>query len=360
MSAPFTRLRLVFLGCGAITAAHSRTLRAFRKDIQCFYASRDSQRAARFEERFEGAGSFGSYEAALADGRMEVAFVATPPPSHLPLTLQALRAGLDVIVEKPPFLRAADFDVVRAAQKETGRRVLVAENYCYKPLARTLRQLLAERAIGDPRFVQINALKLQRGDGWREDPATAGGGALFEGGFHWIDLIAHLGPAVKVVRVVRAGGSPGPERSSLVVVEYEGGAVGTLAHSWETPSRFRGLQLSRIAGTGGSIVFESHGLFVVLSGARTRLVFPGLGDIAGYRAMFADLIEALRTGREPLMSLDRAERNMEILEAGSTGERGLSAPIISDIREIPAGRQEPYSPSPGLPVTNGQQSFRPR
>ena len=59
------------------------------------------------------------------------------------------------------------------------RRVLVAENYYYKPLARTLRRLLADGAIGDPLFLHVNALKRQVASGWRTDPALSGGGALF-------------------------------------------------------------------------------------------------------------------------------------------------------------------------------------
>jgi UDP-N-acetylglucosamine 3-dehydrogenase len=304
------RLRIVFLGCGAITAAHGRRLRALRGRVQCFYASRDPRKAAAFEEGLGGAGSFGSYDAALADGRMDVAFVATPPPSHLALTLAALDSGKDVIVEKPAFLRAADFEAVRAAQKRSGRRVMVAENYCYKPLARTLRDVLASGAIGEPRIIQVNALKLQRGGGWRANAADMGGGALFEGGIHWVDLIAHLGPQVTSVRVVQAGHS-GPERSSVVLFEYDGGAVGTLTHSWETPSRLHGLQLSRISGTQGSIVFESNGLFVV---ARSRLILPGFADLSGYDAMLRDFVGALESGREPLMTLDRAQRDQEMIE----------------------------------------------
>lgn len=310
MSARPERLRMVFLGCGAITAVHGRRLRVLRERVQCFYASRDPRKAAAFEERLEGAGSFGSYEAALADGRMDVVFVATPPPSHLALTLAALRSGKDVIVEKPAFLRGADFEAVRAAQKQTGGRVMVAENYCYKPLARTLREVLASGAVGEPRFIQVNALKLERGSDWRSDAAGTGGGALFEGGIHWVDLIAHLGPKVRAVRVVRAG-DRGLERSSLVVFEYDGGAVGTLTHSWETPSWLRGLQLSRISGTRGSIVFESNGLFVL---APSGLILPGLADLAGYGAMLRDFVEALDTGQEPLMTLDRAQRDLEMIE----------------------------------------------
>jgi predicted dehydrogenase len=312
MRGPSERIRMVFLGCGHITAAHSRTLRALGGEVQCFYASRDALKSAAFEERFRGGGSFGSYEAALADGRMQVAFVATPPASHLPLTLRALETGKDVIVEKPPFLSSADFERVRAAQRQSGRRVLVAENYAYKPLARVLHRLVSEEAIGELRFAQINALKSQPARDWRADPAEAGGGALFEGGVHWIDLLAHLGPEVRRARVVTAGDGTGVERSSLVVLEFAGGAVGTLAHSWEVPGRLRGLQLSRLSGTRGTIVFESNGLFVLVSGAKTRLILPGLGDLTGVKAMFRDFLSALRTGREPLMTLDRAQRGLEI------------------------------------------------
>jgi predicted dehydrogenase len=339
------RLNLVFLGCGAITAAHARTLRAFSRDARCFFASRDALRAMSFEKRLGGAGSFGSYAAALADGRMDVAFVATPPDSHLELVLEALGRGLHVIVEKPAFTRAADFERVRREAVRTGRRVLVAENYCYKPLARVLRELLAAGAVGRTLFVQVNALKEQRASGWR---TRATGGALLEGGIHWIDLLAHLGPPVRGVRGYRPGQGEGPERSTLVVFEYADGSVGTLQHSWEAPSPLRGLQLSRIRGTEGSIVFESNGLFVWAGGRVRRLIVPGLADIAGYRAMLGDFIGALAGGPEPLMTLERAWRDVLIVEhaqgggdglldRGARGGDGRSAHLhLGDVQGLPA------------------------
>lgn len=313
------RLNLVFLGCGGIAAAHSRRLVAFRDQVRCFYASRDAERAMAFERRFGGAGSFGSYQAALADGRMDVAFVATPPASHLELTLASLRHAKHVIVEKPAFTCAADCDAVRLAQAAARRRVLVAENYCYKPLLRVVREQLAAGVIGEPRYVHVSALKWQRGDGWRADLSQAGGGALLEGGVHWVDLVAHLGPRVAAVHGYRAGPGYGPERSMLVVVEYTGGAIGTLSHSWETPSPLLGLQLSRIRGTEGSIVFESNGLFVAVWGRKRRFILPGLADIAGYRAMFRDFLGVLRGEREPLMTLDRASEDLAFVEAAYRG-----------------------------------------
>jgi predicted dehydrogenase len=313
------RLNLVFLGCGAVTAMHARTLERFAREIRCFYASRRAEAAMAFERRFRGAGSFGSYSAALADGRMDVAFVATPPATHLELVLEALERGRDVIVEKPAFLCEADFERVVRAQARTGRRVLVAENYCYKPLAGVLRRLLADQVLGRTQFVQVNALKEQPVNGWRAQP---GAGALLEGGIHWVDLLAHLGPAVTAVRGFRADGGQVPERATLVVFEYADGSVGTLQHSWASPSTLRGLQLSRIRGSDGSVLFESNGLFVFVRGrGGCRPILPGLADLGGYRAMFSDLLGALRTGRPPLMTLDRAREDVRLVEAAYRGER---------------------------------------
>jgi predicted dehydrogenase len=323
-------VELAFLGCGNITRAHARTLARLGGEVRCHYASRDPSRAAAFAARYVGAGAFGSYAEAIADPRIDAVLVATPPPTHLALALDGLAAGKHVIVEKPAFLRAADCARARAAEARSGRRVLVAENYCYKPIARVLRAILASGDLGEVRFVHIDAVKHQRVPGWRADPALAGGGALYEGGVHWIDLLANLGLHVETVHGFRPGDWQGGERSMLLVAEYAEGAVGTLSHSWEIPSPFRGLRLSRIYGTRGSVVFESNGLFVRVTGARPRLVLPGLRDIGGYRAMFRDFLDSIRTGGEPLMTLARAQHGLELVEAAYR-----TVPVTPELEAVP-------------------------
>lgn len=308
-------VNLAFLGCGGVTATHSRTLRRFGDQVRLFYASRDRRRAEEFNRRFGGAGAFGSYAEAMSSAAVDTVMVATPPDSHLELTLAALERGKNVIVEKPAFLRSTDLVAVREAEARAGRRVLVAENYCYKPLARVLRELITSGALGEVRFLQLIAVKRQKVHGWRDDAGVAGGGALFEGGVHWIDLFANLGLRVASVQGFRPGHGEGPERSMLVVAQYEEGGLGTLYHSWEVPSPLKGLRLSRIYGTRGSAVFESNGLFVRTRGARSGLFFPGWRDISGYQAMFQDFLEVLRTGKEPVMTLSRAQQGLELVEA---------------------------------------------
>ncbi len=303
------------MGCGWATRIHSKTLAAFNGRVRRRYASRDAAKADTFNAEFEGSGAYGSYEAAITDRSIHAIVVATPPAEHLELAVRALRADKDVIVEKPAFLRASDFDAVRRVCDETGRRVFIAENYFYKPLLHSLRKLLEDEAVGQPLFLQVNAVRSQRVGGWRDDPTVAGGGALFEGAVHWIDFLANLGLSIESVRGFEPVRTGKVDRSMLVVIEYGEGAIATLHYSWEVPSLLRGLRLSRIWGTAGSITFETNGLFIAVSGTQRRLIIPSLTDIAGYRGMWRDFLEALSTNGTPEMTLDLAERDLKLVEA---------------------------------------------
>jgi predicted dehydrogenase len=84
--------------------------------------------------------------------------------------------------------------------------------------------------------------------------------------------------------------------------------------------------LSKLYGRRGIITFESNGLFVVARGAGLpRLLFPGVRDIRGYRAMYRDFLHAIRTGQAPQMTIERAlddQRLMDQIYAAARTENG--------------------------------------
>ena len=314
-------VRIAFLGCGFITNVHSRSLKTLRGDVVSSYASRDAARAAAYCRTHRGAGSFGDYAAAIADPAIDAVVIAVPPTFHLEITLQALAAGKDVLVEKPAFPRLADYEAVRRARDAAGRVVLVGENDHYKPLAVTLRRLLAERAIGDMVFAHFTTLahRLKAAEDWRNDESMAGGDAFFEEGIHWLHIANSLGPRIVEIEGYRPQPSrTGPDRrakSMLVAFRYDNGAVGALYYSREVPSLLKGLRLSKLFGREGIITFESNGAFVVVRGrGLPRVLFPGFRDIRGYEAMYRDFLRAIRTRVQPEMSLERAAEDHALME----------------------------------------------
>ena len=300
-------IRLAFLGCGKIAKAHAKRLRAHKNDVEVGFASRDPERARAFAHEM-GAPSHGTYEEAMASADVDAVAIVTPPDSHLPLALTALAAGKHVVLEKPPVPRASDFAQIAEAAAKSNKQVFVAENYQYKPLLRRVRQILADGLIGEPLFVHVNAIKLQKADGWRSEH-----GALYEGGVHWIDFMSSIG-TVNAARGMHPKNGAKPERSMLVSFDYAEGFVGSLHYSWEVPSTAKGLRLSKIYGRAGSVTFETHGLWVFLHGKKTRIYVPGLRDLAGYRAMWADFVQAWKSGKEPAMTLAHARRDLELVE----------------------------------------------
>jgi predicted dehydrogenase len=316
-------LRIAFLGCGFITNVHSRQLKAVQPRIVCSYASRDAVKAAEYCRRHMGAGSFAEYQKAIESPDIDAVVVAVPPKHHLELTRAALAAGKHVLVEKPAFLTMDDYLSVIAERNRTQRVVLVGENDHYKPLAVTLRRLIAERAVGDLVFAHFTTIvkRLKRGDDWRNDEAMAGGDAFFEEGIHWLHVAGSLGP--KIVPESVHGYRPpvsneGPDKrvkSMMVSFQYDNGAAGSLYYSREIPSLLKGVRLSKIFGRDGIITFESNGAFVLVRGkGLPRVIVPGVRDIRGYQAMYRDFYQSILHGRQPEMSLERAVEDQRLMD----------------------------------------------
>ena len=314
-------LRVAFLGCGFITRVHSRHLRSLGGDVVGSYASRDKAKAETLRRKYGGAASYAGYAAAIEDPRVDAVVIAVPPRFHLDLTLQALAAGKHVLVEKPAYVRMADFHTVVAARNSAGRVVLVGENDHYKPLAVYLRRVLADGAIGEMVFAHFTSIvkRLKAADDWRNDEAMAGGDAFFEEGIHWLHLAGSLGPTITTARGYRPSASrDGPDsrvKSMMIAFRYDNQAVGSLYYSREIPSLLRGLRISKIYGRKGIITFESNGLFVLVRGVGgPRLVVPGFRDMRGYQAMYRDFVHAVRTGDAPQMSLERAMDDQRLMD----------------------------------------------
>jgi len=314
-------VRLAFLGCGFITRAHSRHLRKLRADIVPSYASRDGAKADEYCRRFGGAGHYADYRAAIHDPAIDAVAIAVPPRFHLELTLEALAAGKHVLVEKPAYLSMPDYLIALDARDRAGRVVIVGENDHYKPLAIRLRRLLADQAIGDLVFAHFMSVakRLKTADDWRNDEAMAGGDAFFEEGIHWLHFASSLGPKITSIHGYRpTPATAGPDRrakSMLVAFRYDNGAVGSLYYSREIPSFFKGLRVSKLMGRRGVITFESNGSMVLTRGrGLPRVTVPGLKDIRGYRAMYRDFAGAIREGRAPQMSLERALEDQHLMD----------------------------------------------
>jgi predicted dehydrogenase len=141
-------------------------------------ATSSPEKAEPFREFAPGLKVHGSYEALLADPKVEAVYVPLPNHLHVEWSLKAIAAGKHVLCEKPMTMKAEEFDQLIAARDRSG--LLVAEAYMivHHPQWIRARELVQEGAIG--RLVHVDAAfsyRLLDMDNIRNRP-EAGGGSL--------------------------------------------------------------------------------------------------------------------------------------------------------------------------------------
>ena len=129
--------------------------------------------------------AYGSYEEMLADPEIEAVYNPLPNHLHVPLTLQAARAGKHVLCEKPIAITAKE-----AMQLKKVKNVHVAEAFMVRHAAQWLaaRDLVKKKKIGDVRAIQVMFAYFNRDPKNVRNMADIGGGGLLDIGCYPITV----------------------------------------------------------------------------------------------------------------------------------------------------------------------------
>jgi predicted dehydrogenase len=129
----------------------------------------------------------------VATEQVERVIITSPDYTHAGIVVAALRAGADVIVEKPLTINAASAAEIAQAVRETGRNVVATFNYRYSPRNTELKRVIASGAIGQPTSVHFEwVLDTSHGADyfrrWHRDKSNSGG-LLVHKASHHFDLV---------------------------------------------------------------------------------------------------------------------------------------------------------------------------
>lgn len=194
----------------------------------------------------------------LADPDIATVDVALPNHLHAEVAIAAMRAGKDVLLEKPMATTVADCDALLAAERETGRLVSVGHELRQSAQWGRIKALIDDDAIGAPLFLNINLFRnfyRSGAAGWRYDPSRVGSWMLEEA-VHYFDLalwyFARYGDPVSIRAVgnQRAGRDAGMFDNVSVLLRFASGAFATVNHS---VAGFEHHLVLEIAGAEGAI-----------------------------------------------------------------------------------------------------------
>lgn len=232
-------MKLAFAGAGTISVVHAMAAAAVQAEIVAV-ASRTSERAT------ERAGQVGAAVVAFEDlpAGADAVVVCTPPDRHTADTLQALRAGAVVLVEKPLATTLAEADAI----VDAGGQVVYAENLAFSPLVVATNELV--RGIGAPNFIEIRQLSPRPSWGEFLDPAR-GGGVLFDLGSHAVALALLLAGAdapVAVEAKLSHSADIEVDDAAEVFITFASGMRARIETNWTNPHAVWDVQVSSDGG----------------------------------------------------------------------------------------------------------------
>jgi predicted dehydrogenase len=232
-------VKLAFAGAGTISVVHAMAAAAVEAEIVAV-ASRTNERAT------ERAAQVGAQVVAFEDlpAGADAVVVCTPPDRHTADTLQALRAGAVVLVEKPLATTLAEADAI----VDAGGQVIYAENLAFSPLVVATNELV--RAIGALNFIEIRQLSPRPSWGEFLDPAR-GGGVLFDLGSHAVALALLLAGAdapVTVEATMSHSADIEVDDAAEVLITFASGMRARIETNWTNPHAVWDIQVSSDSG----------------------------------------------------------------------------------------------------------------
>ncbi len=158
-----------------------------------------------------------AYEDALRDPAVRAVLITTQHNLHADMTVQALRAGKHVFVEKPLVITPDELARVLAAYREGSTSVVVGFNRRFSPFVRKAKALLGPAAGPMNIVITANAGAIPATH-WTQHLAV-GGGRIIGEACHFIDLVAHLaGSPITEVLASALGTHPALNSDNVTVV----------------------------------------------------------------------------------------------------------------------------------------------
>ncbi len=191
-------IRLAILGCGTITKIGHLPAAATHPGVRLLWlVDSDLNRAMSLAQQFQLDCQVTSDYAPVLH-RVDALINALPNSLHTAVNLEALRAGVHVMCEKPLSTTAADARACCEAAEENGVRLAVGMNRRFLASNTLMRIVLEERSLGELLGYDWSyggSFDWNSASGFYFSRALAGGGALIDFGVHLLDsLIQWFGP----------------------------------------------------------------------------------------------------------------------------------------------------------------------
>ncbi len=328
------------VGCGMIAEFHTRAINEIAGARVVGAMSRNPAGGAKIAGLANGGCKvFGDLDALLAAPGLDVVCICTPSGAHLEPAVRAAAAGKHVVVEKPLEITLARCDAIIDACDAAGVRLCTIFPSRFTAANQRLKEAIAlgrfgRLTLGDTHVKWWRTQEYYDSGGWRGTWQLDGGGALMNQAIHNVDLLYWLMGDVESITAQTATLAHiriEVEDTAVASVRFKSGALGVIQAA---TSAYPGLlKRTEIHGDRGSARVEQdditlwefqekvpsdnevYAAMAAQSGFKAGASDPRGITHVGHRDQLTDFLEAIDSGRDPVVDGREGRKSVEIIRA---------------------------------------------
>ena len=336
------------VGLGKVAHLHAMALKDIHNAEFTAGCSRSIEKAKSYVAEY-GAKPYDNITKMVKEEDIDLVIICSPHPNHVEPTVEALKAGAHVLVEKPLASTLQDCDVMITAAREANLKLgVISQRRWYPPTLR-VKQAMDDGKIGKTVLGTVNMLGWRdeayyKSDDWRGSWDLEGGGVMVNQAPHQLDLFCWLmGPIDEVYGHWANLNHPyiEVEDTALAIVKFKSGAIGNIIVSnSQKPGIFGKIQVHGENGSSVGVQTEGGAMFIA---GMAPILEPPVNDlwtIPGeenmleeftrednelfdkvdptvyfIRLQIEEYLDALDNGREPLVNGEEARKTVELFTA---------------------------------------------
>lgn len=284
-------------------------------------AARDRSRAEAFATDRGIERVHDGYADVIADPEVDLVYNALVNSAHTEWNLAALRAGKNVLSEKPLTANAVQAHAVREAAAASAGLIVEGFHYLHHPVNRRLHELVTSGGLGDIQRVEVELSIPAPPDSDPRWSLELGGGATMDLGCYVLHALRQLGrwtggaPELTAVSLVQREGVPGIDEGMQVELRYPNGSRGQ--GTWRMAARSRRMRWTVVGSAATAVVpafavpHDDPRILITRNGETTE---EAAGEQTSYVYQLQALAATLSGGRAFPLDVADAVANAELID----------------------------------------------
>lgn len=360
------KLKTGIIGCGKAAGIHASALASIQNSSFLAVCDIDKERTQEFASKY-AVKAYTDVTEMVSKEKLDVVTVCTPHPMHKGPTVEALKAGANVLIEKPLASTLEDCDEMLFTAKKTLKQIaIISQRRFYAPCMR-VKKAIDSGKIGKPVLGTVYMFGWRdqayyKSDPWRGTWKGEGGGVLVNQAPHQLDLLQwFMGEKIdEIFGIWKNLNHPyiEVEDTALAIIKFKNGGIGNIIVSnSQKPGIYGKVHIHGENGASIGVQTDGGAMFIAgmssileppvndlwsVPGEEDRLknwikedsdFFNSVNPIEYYHKLqIEDFIDALINGRKPMVTGEEGRLTVEIFTAIYRSQRTgktIKFPLIS-------------------------------